>query len=344
VDIGLAYMPKEDLHFYTQVELSHGIFLEREGGERNSETRARLRQAYVTMTGPDSGLSLRVGRQRFEDERDWWYREDLDAARLLFQTGRLDFELSASRNDVASRDILNRDRAERSTNYFAVARYAYDDDTELSAYVLFQDRPERGEQPVFFGARSMGAIGSRLGYWIDAAIVRGTDDSEDIRAYGFDIGADYGLDLPLEPSLHFGVAFGSGDANADDGTSSEFRQTGLQGSYFYYGEVLGPELSNMWIYTAGVEVHPANGTSVRLLYHRYRQHHASDQLRDALIDQDPDGRSRDLGQALDIVASYEGGNDVYLDFILGMFSPGDAFAREADRAYFAQFLVTCEFW
>jgi alginate production protein len=325
------------------MQLSRGIYLEREIETADPETRARLRQAYVAMAGLSPGLSAQLGRQRFKDKREWWYDEDLDAARLFYRTGRFGLELSASRNEVVGSDFLNRERADRSTNYMAVGRYAYRDDIELSAYLIAQNRSETQEKPIFLGVRSIGRISPRFEHWIDAAVVRGTDNGRDIRAYGWDVGVEYRLDGSLQPSLLVGVAFGSGDANPNEGRNTEFRQTGLQGSYFYYGEVLAPELSNMWIYTAGVKLRPANQTSVRILYHLYRQHRLEARMRDVLVERDPDGRHRGLGQALDVVTSYNGIRNVYLDFIVGAFFPGPAFAPR-DRAYFAQFLATYEFW
>lgn len=345
LDFGLAYAPRDGLHFYGQVELTHGIFLRHENGTREAETKARVRQAYVAIDEFYPGISLQLGRQRFEDRRDWWYDEDLDAARLSYRTERIGIELSASRNEAVGGDALGRERARRGSNLMAVGRYAYTDDAELNAYLIAQDnRTEPEEKPLFFGVRSIGSIGPGIEHWIDAAIVRGTDAGRDIRAYGFDVGVDYAFDAPLQPSLILGVAFGSGDVELQDGVDSEFRQTGMQSSYFYYGEVLAPELSNLWIYTAGIELDAAWETSIRVLYHQYRQHRADDELRDALLERDPDGLSRDLGQALDIVATYEGIDNVYLNLVVGAFFPGAAFGPDAKGAFFGQLLITYEFW
>jgi hypothetical protein len=261
------------------------------------------------------------------------------------QSGRLGLELSASRNEVVGADLLNRERARRGSHYIAVGRYAYADEAELAAYLIAQDnRAQPAERPVFFGLRSIGRIASGVEHWIDAALVRGTDNGRDIRAYGFDVGLDYRFDAPLRPSLLLGTAFGSGGASPEDAVDREFRQTGLQESYFYYGEVLAPELSNMWIHTAGVKFRPARRTSVRILYHLYRQHRPEARLRDVLIEREPDGVRRDLGEGLDLVTTYSGIRNAYLDFIVGMFFPGAAFGSGADPAFFGQFLFTYEFW
>jgi alginate production protein len=345
VDIGLAYAPQDDLHFYAQAEIARGMFLQDESDTRSDDSRVRLRQAYLTMAGPRPGLSFQIGRQRFEDERAWWYDEDLDAVSLFYRTGRIGLELSASRNETVGDDVLDRERARRGNNLMAVGHYAYGGQAELAAYLIAQDnRSEPREKPVFLGLRSIGAIGPAIEHWIDAAIVRGTDDGRDIRAWGFDAGAEYHFDAPLWPALHLGVAFGSGDGDLLDGVDEEFRQTGLQNSYFYYGEVLAPELSNLWIYTAGIELEPASDASIRILFHHYQQDRATAELRDTLIDRDPDGVSRELGQALDVAVSYEGIENVYVDLIAGVFFPGAAFGPGTDRAVFGQLLITYEFW
>ncbi len=276
LELALAYAPEGGMSLYAQLELSKSIFLQGGNGDSDENARAELRQAYVLMDGSVPGLSFQIGRQRFEDERDWWYDEDLDAARVRYQRGRFGFELAASRNENPSRDALNRDRTKTGKNILAVGRYAYADEAELGVYTIAQDASsEVDEKPLFVGLRSIGMFGSSISHWIDAAIVKGTDAGRDIRAYGFDVGIDYLFEAPLQPSLHLGLAFGSGDRDPKDEVDSAFRQTGLQSSYFYYGEVLAPELSNMWIHTIGFELDSSGRTSIRVLYHHYRQHRAA---------------------------------------------------------------------
>jgi alginate production protein len=344
LDFALAYEPAEDVHAFTEVELRRGIVLRDEDDSLAAETELRLEQAYVTFSEFRPGFSLQVGRQNFEDERGWWYDEELDAVRLFFQSGPVGLEVSAARNPAFGNDLLDRERTDRTDNFFFVGRYAYSDYAELDAYAILQkDGSDEREDPAFFGIRSIGEIGPRLEHWIDVAIVRGTDDGQDIRAWGFDAGMVLETQLFWEPEFTLGAAFGSGDADPDDNVDRDFRQTGLQGSYFYYGEVLAPELSNLWIATAGVGVAPLENLSIDLLYHRYTQHRAVDGLRDVLIDQDPDGRHRELGQALDVVAAWWGESHLDMQLILGTFFPGDAFDADADSAFFGEFIITYRF-
>jgi alginate production protein len=345
LELGLAYEPPSGPSFYGEVRFAYGAFAHDESGSRDSEAQAEIRQAYLWWDDVRPGLSFGIGRQHFEDARQWWYDEDLDALRLTYETGRFAFELSATRNEDVGGDILDRERAQSGRSFVAVGRYDFGEATELAAYLIAQDRgtsPE--EEPVFFGLRAIGDIGTSVEYWADAALVRGTDAGRDIRAHGFDVGVEWSLDRPLRPALLFGVAYGSGDRDPDDGVNGEFRQTGLQNSYFYYGEVLAPELSNLWIHTAGVAFEPRSDTTVDVLYHRYRQDRAAATLRDVLIEADPDGVNRDLGQAIDITVSLELADNAWLDVVAGTFDPGAAFGPDARRALFAEMRFTYEFW
>jgi alginate production protein len=345
LELGLAYEPPSGPSFHAGLRLAHGAFLEDETRTRDSETQVEIRQAYLWFDGVGPGLSFGIGRQRFEDARQWWYDEDLDALTLSYETGRFSFELAATRNEDIGGDFLDRERAQSGRSFIAVGRYDYDAATEFAAYLIAQDRgTDPDEEPVFLGLRAIGGIGPGIEYWADVALVRGTDSGRDIRAHGFDVGGKWSLDLPLRPALLLGLAFGSGDRVPDDGVDGEFRQTGLQNSYFYYGEVLAPELSNLWIHTAGFALEPRGDTAVDVLYHRYRQDRPAATLRDVLIEANPDGVSRDIGQSLDVTVSVELVQDFWLDMVVGVFDPGAAFGPDARRATFAELQFTYEFW
>jgi alginate production protein len=343
LSLALASEPTQRVQAFTELELSRDFIVQDEADLFDAQTRIELEQAYVTFTDIYPGFSLQLGRQLYEDERDWWYKEELDAIRLYFRTERFGVELSVSRNELVGEDLLNRDDTDESNNYVLISRYAYKEDSEFDAYVFKQDdHSDAREDPLFLGVRSIGEIGSDFEHWIDAAVVRGKDDGRDIHAYGFDVGLTYEPALPLYPLFTLGTAFGSGDSDPQDGVDHDFRQTGFQESYYYYGEILAPELSNMWIFTAGASVLPTYSTSVGFLYHYYRQHRAADTLRDALVYQDPDGRHKDLGHALDFIATWDVKN-LYVDLILGTFFPGDAFSEDAPNAYFSEFIISYEF-
>ena len=151
------------------------------------------------------------------------------------------------------------------------------------------------------------------------------------------------------PYLTAGVAFGSGDDGS--GTDTTFRQSGLHGnsdrfggvtSLHYYGEVLDPELSNLAILTFGVGFRPTRRSSVDLVYHRYAQHRRQDDLRDVSIDADPDGRSRFIGDEIDLIIGIKEIENIDIELVGGIFLPGRAFENR-DPAFFGGITVQFKF-
>jgi len=127
------------------------------------------------------------------------------------------------------------------------------------------------------------------------------------------------------------------------GRDDAFRQTGLQNNntrfrgvdrFRVYGELLQPELSNLSIWTVALGKELGNDRSVELVYHRYRQRHASDELRDVRIDADLTGASTDVGEEIDLVFGIEQWKHIELELIGAGFRAGDAYGESAgDWAY-----------
>ena len=351
----LEYEPIDWLTGFVEFELSK-LFLPRtpQGSETES-TRLELKQAYVLLDEVLPSTSVQLGRTDFEDQRQWLYDEELDGARFFVDLDSVELELSATRLNWFERDLLRNDedtRDEQVSNYFALAHFPHSEESRTSVYVLVRDDLESdGEDLVFTGVQSLGELTSSTDYWLDTSIVMGEDGPNDVLGFGIDVGATYVFDVPHEPALTLGIAFGTGD-DEPDGNDGNFRQTGLQGNegaftgvatFQYYGEVLDPELSNLAIYTAGLGVRPSERTSVDVVYHYYHQIHAADELRDSGLEADPDGIHRDLGMGLDLVLGYLTEPGLGARLIFGWFFPGDAFPDDAANAYFAGFEAVWEF-
>jgi alginate production protein len=183
-------------------------------------------------------------------------------------------------------------------------------------------------------------------YWSEFAIASGHDQlARQINAFGFDVGGTYRFPwLPLSPSITLGYALGSGGSATGDRTNKEFRQTGLQSNeqkfaglseFKYYGEVLDPELSNLKIFTAGIGFRPFRDTSVDLVYHIYRLHAFSEDLRNsgltAQLNQDATRTSYDVGREVDLIIGFRnvfGIQRLGIDVRAGLFFPGTAFVND----------------
>jgi alginate production protein len=342
LSLAFSFDPDPRFQAFLNVAVSREFVfkIEADQSQPSEDVALEVKEAYIWLRSLPGGFSLQLGRQRFEDERQWLYDEELDAVRLRLEHAALAIELSASRDALVQKDLFSSTQQDRINNYVLYASYRLPRDTTLEAYAIVRDnRDADRRQPVFVGLRSRGEPIEDLDYWLDLAYVAGRDGSKRIRGWAVDLGATYEFQVGPKPALTLGFAFGSGDGNPDDGTDESFRQTGLQANegdfggatdFKYYGEVLDPELSNLGILTAGVGIRPSDNVSLDLVYHYYFQHHAAATLRNADIEAEPSGRSRRLGSAVDLILGLQEIWD-HLDALVavGYFSPGAAFPEAA---------------
>ena len=353
LSLAFSFDPTEDFKTYLNVKLSKQFPFEDERGTEDRDTKLELAQAFVSLRELVQGLSLQVGRQRFKDDREWLYDEELDGVRVVYRWSDFSLDLSASRKGIVDRDLLNSDSKERIDNYVLSGRYAPSKQLEVGAYSLARhDHSASRQRPIFFGLYASGEMIRNLDYWLELAHVRGRSGSKKIRGTGVDVGSTYQFPLPMKPSLIVSYAFGTGDPNPNDRADKNFRQTGLQDNsdkltgvtrVKYYGELFDPELSNLSIFTGGFGIRPAKKTSLELLYHYYLQDEASTKIRDSQLDIKPTGLSRRLGNEIDLIAGYRRIHDVDVELKLGYFIPGKAFPAGADNSFFAKFKVQLNF-
>jgi alginate production protein len=345
-ELSLAFSldPAPVFRAYLNLTLSRELVLAEgpDGAGADDEVAVELKEAFAWVR-PPGGFSIQVGRQRFEDEREWLYDEELDAIRLRYELGALAAELSVSRNGLVRKDLASDADRDRINNYILHASYRFPREIELEGYVIVRDdRDADRRRLVFLGVRSRGEPVEDLDYWLELGYVGGRDGATRVRGWGVDLGFTYELQVGPKPALTLGLALGSGDRDPDDGLDERFRQTGLQenegdfggsASFKYYGAVLEPELSNLAIFTVGLGVRPSEKFSLDLVYHYYLQPRASTRLSGAL-DAEPSGESRHLGHAVDVIAGFEELWDrVDAKAVLGYFFPGAAFPG-SDGAWF----------
>jgi alginate production protein len=289
-------------------------------------------------------FSFQIGRQQFDDERQWLYDAELDGARAFLLHWGIVAQLSVSRGGIVNRDLLRKDAGDKTNNYIAYLTYFFNEDTNLAAYFLARDDTTgENDSPIFFGVHSDGEVASDFDYWLELAYVTGKDGNNSISGLGFDLGSTYAFDVTLEPSITLGYAFGS----------REFRQTGLEGNegdfngvvdFLYYGELFEPELSNISIITAGTGINPTDETSIDLVYHYYFQTEASDELRDSNLDVEPNGIDKSLGNEIDLILGYEQKEEkLAIALSFGYFIPGSAFPDDAVNGFLTKLILAYEF-
>jgi alginate production protein len=277
-------------------------------------------------------VDLIVGRQDFDDVREWIYDQDLDAVRFVVRKPWWRLDLSASTTyDGSPRD-------ESATNMVAYLSNG-DNQRHLAAYAVYRDIDEPvDEQPLHLGARAIGEWLPQNDVWADVSGLSGERADDRLNAYGLDLGTTWSPPALAPFSFTAGYAFASGDADPG-GTDHGFRQTGFQDntakfagvtSFQYYGELFDPELANMRILTAGVGARIATRTSLDLVWHQYQQDEPLASLIDAGVKPKPDGVDANLGTEVDLILGMRRFTDWDLEVVLGWFSPGDAFTQDDD--------------
>jgi alginate production protein len=315
----------------------------RDGDVDSHSTDGVVTELYGYWRDPlGGGVDLQVGRQDFDEPREWLYDENLDALRAIWRGLGARLELSAS--------TVRSDGSPKNREYDNLIAYLSNGDwhRHVAAYVIARsdhDGAQRDE-PVHLGVRALGAWLPDQDVWLEASWLRGrADDDVERHGFGVDVGSTWEPGL-LEPFyLTAGWARGSGDRDPDNSVDGSFLQTGLQDnnskfggvtSFRYYGEVLDPELANLQVYTLGVGVRPDPDVSVDLVWHGYAQPVPTPQLINTNLKQQPDGVHSQLGDGLDLIFGWRHGRRWDVEVVLGTFDPGAAFPGE-DRAYLTSF-------
>ena len=341
----LAYTPDPHFQLYLGLEAIRFTFIDPPAGRESSPLRVKVSKLDMVLGDVIEGFSIQVGRQRFEDEREWFVDETMDGVRVHFRRNRFASELSISQELLFDEDLLNSQTRTNINNYLLVARYAPNEETEAGLYWLTRDDTSARKQDLhFLGLQAFGGWNSSTTFWMNAAYAMGESDRGKISGWGIDIGASYLLEPVSKLSLSAGFAFGSGDDDPLDNVDHGFRQTGNHDnnakfngvtSFRYYGELFRPSVSNIMITTLGGGFRPTPHSSIDLVYHYYRQHHADTELSSALL-VDPTGSNTDLGHELDLVVGISEIEHWKFELVLGVLLPGQAFEGE-DSAYFGSF-------
>ena len=349
----LQVSPSRQLELLIETELSRLDYVQNDTDKTDKDWELNIRQAYIEFDA-QKNISLRVGRQQFEDEMEWWYDAYLDGVRLFYETNKFKLELASMREDRFNGELLNdpKPKDEDIRDLALVAHFTPAKKVSVSAYLISIDEKRfNGNNPEdlrFFGIQSTGKFTPGFKHWLNAAQVTGkrarSNDVRTIEAYAYDLGATFISDSSTKPSFTLGFAHGSGDARRNEGKDTNFRQTGLQGNNYrfngvtnfkYLGELFDPEITNLSILTLGFGIRPTRRSSLDIVYHRYVQDQIVDRLSGTNIERDPQGINKELGHELDFIIGSREIKQVYLEAVLGVFSPDSGFKSNASTAYFA---------
>jgi alginate production protein len=224
-----------------------------------------------------SGIDVELGRLDFEDDRRWWWDDELDAVRIDFEAGPVELALAYARETAPRRsdrdfidpehdDVrrliaeLSWDWAENHSLQLFALRQEDRSQRESVGQTLAHEREDDADADLtWLGVRAIGVVDARswglLGYWLDWARVRGGERTAGyealtplqsevvdvarhaVRGKALDMGFNWLLPFAGEPRLFVGHAYGSGDAEGDDDIDHAFQQTTLHANEAGFGGV-----------------------------------------------------------------------------------------------------------
>ncbi len=332
-------------------------------------------------------VSLKVGRQTFEEPRRWWWDDDLDALQLRYRGDSWSYEFGIARemaplstlesfidpeNENVIR-VLGRLDWRYASNHALALFFLHQNDlssTPSPGATLNRNREDSSDARLWWaGLRAIGMAPvngyGEVFYWADTAIVAGKEklldftsatdrkirvDSRDRRkvlGWAIDLGTRWASPLPLDPLFTTGFALASGDRNPDRGRDQSFRQTGLQSNdeqFRTYGELLRPELSNLFIPVFAVEFPIFSKSHLEFAYRHFRQLYAVPFLRDARLQADPRGIKKNIGQEWMIYFGIKEWENAELELVGAAFRAGNAYGSSSGQKAYSLFLkMTYEF-
>ncbi len=368
MDLELTGKYHKKLESFTKVRFfgNHPLSIENRI-EPDRGGKLQLREAYLLYRDIlNLPVGLKVGRQDFDEPREWLYDHNLDAARLyLYPLRGWVTEFS-----VVLGSYPEIKKFEKFTDLILYTYWEFIKKNTVGFYLLDRNDKsdslvqgrEQATKPTWYGIRTKGKIKSPiiLRYWSELSWLRGErpDKGRKFKAYALDAGNTFVLNSWWQPSLTLGYAYGSGDPAPKDPVIRAFEQTEYHdntdnfngvATFQYYGEIFDPELSNLRIFTLGVGIKPSQLLSFDLLYHKYRQVELSDKLKDTdlidplLIPPSSNYSSRNLGWETDFVAGIEKLKNFDFKFILAYFKPGEAFFFNGTSTWHSRLAVEFNF-
>lgn len=286
---------------------------------------------------------LNYGRGFLISSREW--ENKFDAWRNIFDFYPWTVDIFYSRlveSDQHAFGIGGAPKAADDTDLFGLNLNYQADLWTMEGYV-FGVRDEFGEDyadakqaPIAVGLRFDASPVEAFDFWAEFAYELGKyqdvgmADSENIRAFGANLGAVYVFDVTWEPAIALAFTYASGD-DGEDADNPRGKMFDPMFNYNYYGYAFSPYLSNISIINAQLSVIPSEDSTLVFDFFFYTQ---NEEVSMVMGDPNQDnggvsaltnGEDKDLGMELDLIFEYAYTEDVALQGLVGWFKPGDAY-------------------
>jgi len=316
--------------------------------EDNASTDIDLDLAYVTLKEfLYSPLSLKIGRQelRFGNALIIGSVNTYDAGVL----NGVPSDLSIRKSFDALRATLNYDPLVVDTFYAKInegTSQVINDDTDLYGVNVAYDFGTKGAKAEVYlfskndssadkndkintvGTLLSAQLVENLNTSLEVAYQDGYDRSSSVKrnAWAMQAMADYTFaDVSMKPNVGLGYTYLSGDKDSSDSKNKAWNS-------MYYDQALNNityailPFSNLRVANLKGGLKPMEDLSLSAVYGYYMLDKKTDTFGGYSMNS-----KKDLGNALDITATYDYTEDVQFGLTAGMFAPGKAFASSNDR-------------
>jgi hypothetical protein len=321
-------------------------FYGRWGGYDN-EDRLSMYQGYIEF--PKLGqlpINLKIGRQDFVYGSAFFLGNDDFYRGLTWDGAKINVQplCNLSVDLIAARLVsFTNNKAGNPGLYGFYSTYSGIKNTAWDFYFFYNRHGFKHlyghvhESPLWFtaGTRLDVKLMERLGFEFEPMYQFGKvrynnrGDDGQIRAYGGHADLTYNFNLPFEPSLRVGYAFGTGDGNPQDGDMREFHgniynDTLVVGDISLVSDVSGIDIgdiraSGMKVVTVASSVKLSPKLSLCLDWHHFT------------ADKTPDGYSKTIGCETDLFLSYELSEKVNILASANRFFTADIFRQATGK-------------
>lgn len=331
-----------------------------------------LDQAYIDARTSEGEVTIAAGRRYFTIGTGLVLDGRGDGAELsingaFFSINALGMYTGLLLKDNNPYGISDRDTADGAKRVFTGGTVSlYYMNQELYALGLMEiDRSEQDDAQKtkynanYYGAGLRGVVLEGVDYYAEYIYQTGkgyaTGNVEtDIKAYAINSGLDWYIPVALKPVLMLQYAFGSGDENRSNYTTSNMQAADTEDNGFvYFGSFNGgfafkPVLGNMHVIRGGASFSPLSGSSSARLKKMSLMAKYSYYMKDvktAPVNDGSDGtlEKTALGQGIDASLRWEIYKDLSCYINYGVFFPGSAYASGTGETQFAMAGVNLSF-
>ncbi len=269
LDLELFYKLRENTSLFLELKPFLDINSWSSEINREIESGLELSQAWIHFTAlAGTSLEFQIGRQNFEDERQWWWDEDLDAIRLYYNQNNFNIELALAEQLLPRSTNDKRIKSEEKNilrflgfiqreglkghilEFFLLLHKDHSHSESLGELANAGSEDENDANLTWMGLRLLGSrehrILGKFQYWLDTGAVWGRENlfeyidlgdrtsrvasiiRSNVRGFGIDFGVTWLSRLKWSPWITLGYAYGSGDRDTGDNLDRSFRQPNLQ--------------------------------------------------------------------------------------------------------------------